>query len=75
MDSRLAKTIATKGIRLGKFLKAYQDNDTQKQEVSQKFINVWGFNMAAHFLSKYDDAESLIWALDATNLKLFIEEF
>jgi hypothetical protein len=31
--------------------------------------------MAEHFLSKYDDVDSLIWALDNTNLDLFIKLF
>lgn len=31
--------------------------------------------MANHFLGKYDNADSLIWALDSENLELFIQKF
>lgn len=47
----------------------------QKNETTQKFAAVWGDHLAGHFLSKYDDAESLIWALDSENLNLFVTRF
>lgn len=71
------KQAARKGIRLDKYLKAYHGNGNpqQKEEVISKFTNVWGKNMANHFLMKYDNAESLINALDMDNLVLFMEHF
>lgn len=83
MDSRLAKSIAVKGLRLQKYLEAYQgtgDDDKERvlqrrQQTLQKFGAVWGSSMASHFLTKYNDAESLIWAFDSDNLELFIEKF
>lgn len=74
MDSRLAKSIAIKGLRLEKYLNAY-NTESNKEEALKKFVAVWGSSMASHFLSKYDDAESLIWAFDSDNLELFIEKF
>jgi len=75
MTSRDKKSIAVKGLRLQKYLTAYHADGRQKKETKQKFVNVWGESMANHFLSKYDDAESLIWAFDQTNLELFIKKF
>lgn len=69
------KRILIKPLRLERCLKAYKENPSQKQEVYSKFRNVWGETIASHFLSKYEDAESLIWALDADNLHLFITKF
>lgn len=66
------KRILTKGIRLEKALKYYEDD---KKNVFEKFEAVWGTSLANHFLSKYSDAESLIWALDADNLQLFIDKY
>jgi len=74
-DSRTIKSIAVKGLRLDNYLKTYWADGKQKQEAIDKFVAVWGNSMASHFLSKYDDAESLIWALDSKNLNLFIEKF
>lgn len=75
MDSRLVKSIAVKGLRLEKYLKAYQKEESLKKQTVEKFGAVWGPSMASHFLSKYNDAESLIWAFDGDNLELFIEKF
>lgn len=75
MDSRAIKSIATKGLKLQKSLDAYNQGGNQKNETTQKFAAVWGDHLAGHFLSKYDDAESLIWALDSENLNLFVTRF
>lgn len=75
MESREIKSIATKGIRLQNYLNAFHRDGNQKQEAINKCFAVWGDTMASHFLLKYDDAESLIWALDSKNLDLFIEKF
>lgn len=75
MDSRLAKSIAIKGLRLQECLKDYQGEGNNKEQALKKFVAVWGSHMASHFLMKYDDAESLIWAFDSDNLELFIEKF
>jgi len=75
MTPRDIKSIATKGLRLDRYLKIYDADGSQKKEVVKKFEFVWGSNMAAHFLTKYDDAESLIWALDSDNLQLFADKF
>jgi len=75
MTSREKKSIAVNGLRLQKYLTAYHAGGRQKKEAKQKFVNVWGESMADHFLSKYNDSESLIWALDHINLELFIKKF
>lgn len=69
------KYVLVKALRLEKLFKAYQAGGKQKQEVIDKFTNVWGADMAGHFLWKYDDAESLIFAFDTKNLQLFIDKF
>lgn len=51
------------------------NNKEDKKRAKDEFIRVWGDSMAEHFLSKYNDAESLIWALDIDNLELFIYKF
>lgn len=75
METKTIKSIAVKGLRLQKYLNVYHAHGSQQKEATQKFVKVWGRSMAAHFLIKYDDAESLIWAMDEENLKLFIENF
>ena len=75
IDSKTIKSIATKGLRLQKYLTAYHCGEKGKKEVIQKFIYVWGDSLASHFLIKYDDAENMIWAFDRKNLDLFIEKF
>lgn len=62
------------GARLEKYMQAYKSEQNRKQ-VLEKFENVWGTTLAYHFLQKYDDAISLIWALDSVNLELFITKF
>ena len=74
INTRELKSLAIKGIRLQKYFDAYKE-DNQNQEVLNKFVNVWGSSMAAHFLINYDNAEALIWAFDSNNLELFIEKF
>lgn len=70
------KNILVKAVRLQKYFDSYlESSDKKEQLVFEKFKNVWGENMASHFLSKYIDAESLIWAFDSRNLELFIEKF
>lgn len=69
------KRILIKALRLEKYFRAYNVLGSQKDEAFRKFEQVWGTAMANHFLSKYDDAESLIWALDSNNLELFIKNF
>lgn len=69
------KRILLKSLRLEKYFKAYQADGKQKQEVFRKFEQVWGTTLANHFLSKYADADSLIWALDSDNLALFVRDF
>ena len=69
------KRILIKSLRLERCFKDYHEDASQQQVVFQKFEKVWGTLLANHFLSKYKDAESLIWALDAKNLDLFIKEF
>lgn len=69
------KPTLIKGIRLEKYFKSYRENEGQRKQIIAKFTDVWGSSMADHFLSKYDDAESLIWAFDSKNLTLFIQKF
>lgn len=69
-----AKTILTKALKLDQCIKEY-DAGKYKEENLKKFEAVWGSHLASHFLMKYDNAESLIWALDDDNLKLFIDKF
>lgn len=69
------KRILVKALKLEKCFKAYAADGRQKQEVIEKFESVWGKEMTNHFLWKYSDAESLIWAFDSTNLELFITKF
>lgn len=68
------KAILTKPLKLEKCFKDYQEKRF-KSEVLKKFEAVWGTSLADHFLSKYTDAESLIWALDSNNMQLFINKF
>ena len=75
MDSRLAKSIALKGLRLQECLNDYQSEGSNKEQALKKFVAVWGSSMASHFLSEHDDAKSLIWDFDDNNLELFIEKF
>lgn len=75
MDSRTLKGIACKSVRLDKCLVAYHSNGEAKDIVMNKFTQVWGSSLANHFLSKYDDAESMIWALDSENLEKLIAYF
>ena len=72
--SRETKIFLLKGLRLQKYFDAYKVK-AQRQQTINKFTEVWGSFMANHFLSKYDDADSLIWALDSENLELFINKF
>lgn len=71
----IEKRNLVKVLKLDKCFRIYNESTKSKQEVLNKFISVWGESMAYHFLNKYDDAESLVWALDSQNLKLFIEKF
>jgi hypothetical protein len=68
------KKIAVLGIKLERCLKDWKI-EGRKKEVKGKFTNVWGPCFADHFLSKYENAESMIWALDEENLELFIKRF
>jgi len=70
-----AKRVLTKALKLEKCFRQYDTGGTAALEVQVKFKNVWGQSMANHFLSKYDNADSLIWALDGENLQLFIDKF
>lgn len=72
------KRILIKALRLQKLFSCYNgidNNGSQKKQVYDKFKDTWGIDMANHFLNKYNDAESLIWAFDTTNLNLFITKF
>lgn len=69
------KRILLKSLKLEKCFKMYAADGSQKQEVFKKFEQVWGTTLANHFLGKYDNAESLIWALDEENLALFVRDF
>lgn len=75
MDIHTVKRITLKGLRLQACLDDYQSEGSNKEQALKKFVAVWGPNMASHFLMKYDDAESLIWAFDSDNLELFIDKF
>lgn len=68
--------MSTKKVLLKSYrLEKYATNEDQRKEVFEKFKQVWGGTLANHILSKYDNAESLIWALDDNNLELFIKHF
>lgn len=69
------KTKLLKSYRLENCLRSYNDSEQEKKAIRDKFTSVWGSYLAGHFLSKYDNADSLIWALDDDNLKLFIDKF
>lgn len=74
-QSREFKGLLTKALKLQQCLNAYHADGRQRGEAFDKFQRVWGHSMANHFLSKYDDANTLIWALDLKNLNLFIKRF
>ena len=75
-DTRSIKTILCLSLKLQTAFTIYKAGTLQEQkDIADKFRLVWGANIAAHFLSKYDSADSLIWALDSTNLDLFIKKF
>lgn len=69
------KKILLKSIYLEKYFKSYPNSAEHKSKTFQKFEEVWGTTLANHFLGKYDNAESLIMALDDENLELFIKHF
>lgn len=69
------KVLLIKGLKLQKSFDDYKIGGNNKEQAFKKFVAVWGTNLAEHFLMKYDDAESLIWALDSENLKLFIDKY
>ena len=69
------KKTLLKSIKLENCFKIYPTSAQAKKEVFNKFKAVWGESMANHFLGKYDNADSLIWALDSENLELFIQKF
>lgn len=76
METQQLKSLCRKALILERYFLAYNaGNETQRISTTDKFVHVWGTFMAAHFLSKYDNAESLISALDSTNFKLFVEKF
>lgn len=72
--NEIKKTLL-KAIRLENCFKIYPTSEQAKREVFEKFKAVWGDTMANHFLGKYNNADSLIWALDSENLELFITNF
>lgn len=75
MEQKIKKIIS-RAFALEKYIRAYNGLSTEsKNQAVEKFTAVWGVGLAHHFLIKYDDAESLIWALDSENLNLFIENF
>lgn len=74
MDSRTAKLLTLKGLRLEKLFIAAKERG-RLDPIRTKFTSVWGQTMADHFLSKYSDAESLIWALDGENMEKFVRHF
>lgn len=69
------KTNLAKAIRLEQYFKAAEQSQENIEDLRIKFTSVWGETLANYFLSKYDNATSLIWALDSDNLELFIERF
>lgn len=76
MDIPALKRIALKGLKLQECLNDYNQGEGNiKKQAIQKFINVFGKHLASHFLMKYDNAESLIWAFDNENFELFIKNF
>lgn len=76
MDTYLVKSIAVKALKLQKDLDDYNTNIyDEKPDVTKKFVRVFGKEIAAHFLIEYQSAQSLIWAFDDKNLKLFIEHY
>jgi hypothetical protein len=72
MDNR---SILLKGLRLENCIKDYLSGGSGKKGAYMKFESVWGTHLADHFLSKYSDAKSLIYALDDENLALFVKLF
>ena len=68
------RTILIKALTLQKYFDAYKNAD-QRNFVLEKFVVVWGNDLAQHFLFKYNDAENLIQNLDSDNLDLFINKF
>lgn len=76
MDIPALKRIALKGLKLQECLNDYNQGEGNiKKQAIQKFINVFGEHLASHFLIKYDNAQSLIWAFDNENFELFIKNF
>ncbi len=70
------KKILLKSIKLQKAFDSYiNEDDFSKKEVFSMFEKTWGTSLANYFLGGYDNADSLIWALDSENLELFIQKF
>lgn len=70
-----AKNVLIKPLKLQKCFNDFLAGGDRNKDAREKFERVWGKSMADHFLSKYSDAESLIWAFDSDNLQLFIDKF
>lgn len=70
------KQILVKPLKLQKTFDAYKNgNENDKKLAYLSFEKTWGAFIAQHFLSKYSDAESLIFALDSENMDLFVDKF
>lgn len=69
------KKTLLKAIRLENCFKMYPTSAQAKKEVFDKFKAVFWGKYGKHFLGKYDNTDSLIWALDSENLELFIQKF
>lgn len=71
----MERRILVKSIKLHKLIEGVKNKSIDFETIKAKFHAVWGEHIGSHFLSKYDDAESLIHALDSQNLELFIEKY
>ena len=70
------KKTLLKSLKLQEAFNSYnEENSLSRKDVFTKFEKTWGTMLANHFLGKYDNAESLIWALDSENLELFVKLF
>lgn len=80
MEPNKVKKILVKSLTLDKCLRAYhayrsEEKEAKRKEIFDHFEKVWGTTLANDYLSEYDDAKSMIAALDEDNLNLFINRF
>jgi len=70
------KKLCEKALKLQATFQMYNGTNKENKQIAiRKFNDVWGKQLTAHFFSKYNNAEDLIWHLDSENFELFVNRF